>query len=132
LVAIFAFRGLMNFGQSYLNDYVGLRIINDVRNQLNRHFQSLSVSFFHRQSKRNAPVSRQQRCSLVRYVNHRCAGFFFEGLHFARGFDGGGIFERLGPGVDRFFVFPASVLRSCGSAKKSKDSLGAAKSALGC
>ena len=48
VIAIFAFRGLMNFGQSYLNDYVGLRIINDVRNQLNRHFQSLSVSFFHR------------------------------------------------------------------------------------
>jgi subfamily B ATP-binding cassette protein MsbA len=48
VVGIFAFRGLMNFGQSYLNDYVGLRIINDVRNQLNRHFQSLSLSFFHR------------------------------------------------------------------------------------
>jgi subfamily B ATP-binding cassette protein MsbA len=48
IIAIFAFRGLMNFGQSYLNDYVGLRIVNDVRNELNRHFQSLSVSFFHR------------------------------------------------------------------------------------
>ena len=48
IVGIFAFRGLMNFGQSYLNDYVGLRIINDVRNALNRHFQSLSVSFFYR------------------------------------------------------------------------------------
>ena len=48
IVGIFAFRGLMNFGQSYLNDYVGLRIINDVRNTLNRHFQSLSVSFFYR------------------------------------------------------------------------------------
>src|SRR2546426_2827164 len=48
IIAIFAFRGLMNFGQSYLNDYVGLHIINDVRNALNRHFQSLSLSFFHR------------------------------------------------------------------------------------
>jgi subfamily B ATP-binding cassette protein MsbA len=48
IVGVFAFRGLMNFGQSYLNDYVGLRIINDVRNALNRHFQSLSVSFFYR------------------------------------------------------------------------------------
>jgi len=48
VIGLFAFRGLMNFGQSYLNDYVGLRIINDVRNQLNRHFQSLSLSFFHR------------------------------------------------------------------------------------
>ncbi len=48
IVGIFAFRGLMNFGQSYFNDYVGLRIINDVRNALNRHFQGLSVSFFYR------------------------------------------------------------------------------------
>ena len=48
VLALFAFRGLMNFGQSYFNDYVGLRIINDVRNALNRHFQSLSVSFFYR------------------------------------------------------------------------------------
>jgi subfamily B ATP-binding cassette protein MsbA len=45
VVGIFAFRGLMNFGQSYLNEYVGLKIINDVRNALNRHFQSLSLSF---------------------------------------------------------------------------------------
>lgn len=48
IVAFFAFRGLMNFGQSYLTDYVGLRIVNDVRNALHRHFQSLSVSFFYR------------------------------------------------------------------------------------
>lgn len=48
IVGIFAFRGLMNFAQNYLSDFVGLRIINDVRNALNRHFQSLSVSFFHR------------------------------------------------------------------------------------
>lgn len=48
IVGIFAFRGLMNFGQSYLNDYVGLRIINDVRNALNRQFQSLSLSFFYK------------------------------------------------------------------------------------
>lgn len=48
IIFVFAFRGLMNFGQSYLGDYVGLRIINDVRNTLNRHLQSLSVSFFHR------------------------------------------------------------------------------------
>jgi subfamily B ATP-binding cassette protein MsbA len=50
IIGIFAFRGFMNFGQSYLNDYVGLRIINDVRNALNRHFQSLSLAFFHRHS----------------------------------------------------------------------------------
>jgi subfamily B ATP-binding cassette protein MsbA len=50
IIGIFAIRGFMNFGQSYLNDYIGLRIVNDVRNALNRHFQSLSLSFFHRHS----------------------------------------------------------------------------------
>ena len=48
IIAYFALRGLLNFGQSYLSDYVGLRIINDVRNALNRHLQSLSVGFFYR------------------------------------------------------------------------------------
>jgi subfamily B ATP-binding cassette protein MsbA len=48
IILVFALRGGLNFGQHYLGDYVGLRIINDVRNALNRHMQSLSLSFFHR------------------------------------------------------------------------------------
>ncbi|MFQ5903428.1 MAG: ABC transporter ATP-binding protein, partial [Candidatus Binatia bacterium] len=48
IVGVFALRGLMNFGQSYLTDYVGLRIIYDVRNALNHHMQFLSLSFFQR------------------------------------------------------------------------------------
>src|ERR671924_115458 len=48
IILFFAIRGLLNFAQSYLGDYVGLRIINDVRNLLNRHLQSLSVSYFYR------------------------------------------------------------------------------------
>ena len=48
IIGVFAFRGFMNFGQSYLTDYVGLRIINDLRNALHYHLQYLSLSFFHR------------------------------------------------------------------------------------
>jgi subfamily B ATP-binding cassette protein MsbA len=48
VVALFTFRSLVNFGQGYLSDYVGLRILNDIRNSMNRHLQSLSLSFFHR------------------------------------------------------------------------------------
>ncbi|MBI2359588.1 MAG: ATP-binding cassette domain-containing protein [Deltaproteobacteria bacterium] len=48
IVGVFAFRGFVNFGQGYLTDYVGLRIINDVRNALQRHLQYLSLSFFQR------------------------------------------------------------------------------------
>ena len=48
ILGVFGIRGVMNFGDNYLTDYVGLRIINDVRDGLNRHLQSLSLSFFQR------------------------------------------------------------------------------------
>jgi subfamily B ATP-binding cassette protein MsbA len=47
-IALFALRGMFHFGQAYFTDYVGLRIINDVRNRLNRHLQFMSLSFFYR------------------------------------------------------------------------------------
>lgn len=50
IIAVFAFRGFTNFGQSYLTDYVGLRIITDLRNILHRHLQYLSLSFYQRHS----------------------------------------------------------------------------------
>jgi len=48
IILVFTVRGLLHFGQSYLSDFVGLRIINDVRNLMHQHLQNLSVSFFHR------------------------------------------------------------------------------------
>jgi subfamily B ATP-binding cassette protein MsbA len=48
IVGVFAFRGLVNFGQAYLTDYVGLSIVADLREALNRRLQFLSLSFFHR------------------------------------------------------------------------------------
>jgi subfamily B ATP-binding cassette protein MsbA len=48
IILVFAVRGLLSFGQSYLSDYVGLRIINDVRNRMHQHLQTLSVSFYFR------------------------------------------------------------------------------------
>jgi subfamily B ATP-binding cassette protein MsbA len=48
IIGVFAFRGLSSFGQNYLTDYVGLRILNDIRNAMNRHLQFLSLSYFHR------------------------------------------------------------------------------------
>lgn len=68
VVGIFAFRGFMNFGSSYLNDYVGLRIVNDVRNALNRHLQSLSVSFFHRNPTGTLITRVHSDVSLMRYA----------------------------------------------------------------
>jgi ATP-binding cassette, subfamily B, bacterial MsbA len=48
IIGIFLIRGLLNFGQGYLSDYVGLRIVQDVRNLLARHLQFMSLSFFSR------------------------------------------------------------------------------------
>jgi ATP-binding cassette, subfamily B, bacterial MsbA len=48
IVGIFFVRGLLNFGQSFLSDYVGLRIVQDVRDLLTRHLQFMSLSFFFR------------------------------------------------------------------------------------
>jgi subfamily B ATP-binding cassette protein MsbA len=48
IVGTFLFRGLVNFGSAYLIEYVGQRIVEDLRNALNSHLQSLSLSFFHR------------------------------------------------------------------------------------
>src|SRR5215475_10929071 len=48
IAATFLFRGLFNFGHTYLTEYVGLRIVTDLRNTLNAHLQSLSLAYFHR------------------------------------------------------------------------------------
>ncbi|MBI3303070.1 MAG: lipid A export permease/ATP-binding protein MsbA [Deltaproteobacteria bacterium] len=48
IVSTFLFRGLVNFGHGYLIEYVGQRIVADLRNALNAHLQSLSLSYFHR------------------------------------------------------------------------------------
>ncbi len=48
IVGTFLFRGGVNFGSAYLIEYVGQRIVEDLRNALNSHLQSLSLSYFHR------------------------------------------------------------------------------------
>ncbi len=48
VIGIFLVRGILNFGHSYLSDYVGLRIVQDVRNRLVHHLQYMSLSFFSR------------------------------------------------------------------------------------
>jgi ATP-binding cassette, subfamily B, bacterial MsbA len=48
IVTVFLFRALMSFSQSYLMEWIGQRIIADVRSQLNAHFQRLSLSFYNR------------------------------------------------------------------------------------
>ena len=110
IIAIFAFRGLMNFGQSYLNDYIGLRIINDVRNALNRHFQSLSVSFFYRHPTGTLISRVNSDVGLVRYaITDALASFMKDAVSLVAlvivAFWKDAVLASIA-----FIVFPASVL----------------------
>ena len=120
VIAIFAFRGLMNFGQSYLNDYVGLRIINDVRNELNRHFQSLSVSFFHRHPSGTLLSRVNSDVSLMRYsITDALASFLKDSTSLVVLMVVAFLKDWVLASI-AFFVFPASVLPIMRLSKKIK------------
>jgi subfamily B ATP-binding cassette protein MsbA len=46
IILLFLLKGIFNYGQSYLMNFVGLRIIADIREKLYNHLQTLSLSFF--------------------------------------------------------------------------------------
>jgi subfamily B ATP-binding cassette protein MsbA len=46
LISLFLLKGISNYGQAYLMNFVGLRIIADIREKLYNHLQTLSLSFF--------------------------------------------------------------------------------------
>src|SRR4030042_6468492 len=46
LILLFLFKGIFDYGQAYLMNYVGLRIVADLREKLYNHLQNLSLSFF--------------------------------------------------------------------------------------
>ncbi|MBF0510565.1 MAG: ABC transporter permease, partial [Deltaproteobacteria bacterium] len=46
IVALFLFKGLFSYGQSYLMTYVGERVVANIRNGLYRHIINLSTSYF--------------------------------------------------------------------------------------
>jgi ATP-binding cassette, subfamily B, bacterial MsbA len=50
IIGTFLARGLFGFGSTYLTEYVGQRIIADLRSRLNEHIQHLPLSFFNRTS----------------------------------------------------------------------------------
>jgi subfamily B ATP-binding cassette protein MsbA len=48
-IALAAFlRGGFDFGASYLNDWIGNRVVADIRNQLTAHMQRLEIAFYNR------------------------------------------------------------------------------------
>ncbi|GAB4367705.1 MAG: lipid A export permease/ATP-binding protein MsbA [Deltaproteobacteria bacterium] len=48
VLAVYLFKGIFEFAQSYLMNGVGQRVIRDIRDHLYRHLQSLSLAFYMR------------------------------------------------------------------------------------
>jgi subfamily B ATP-binding cassette protein MsbA len=48
IILLFLFKGVFDYIQAYLMNYVGLRIVADIRERLYNHLQNLSLSFFTR------------------------------------------------------------------------------------
>lgn len=46
ILVLFVIRGFFYFWQKYLMSYIGQRIVNDIRETLYRHIQSMSLSYF--------------------------------------------------------------------------------------
>jgi len=46
IILLFLIRGIFDYGQAYLMNFVGLKIIMDIRGKLYNHLQNLSLSFF--------------------------------------------------------------------------------------
>jgi ATP-binding cassette, subfamily B, bacterial MsbA len=110
IIGIFAIRGFMNFGQSYLNDYIGLRIVNDVRNALNRHFQSLSLAFFHRHSTGSLIARVNSDVGLLRFaITDAVASFMKDSVSLVALIIVAFLKDWVLASI-AFMVFPASVL----------------------
>lgn len=50
IILLFLLKGAFDYGQAYLMNYVGLRVVADIRQKLYDHLQTLSLSFFTRTS----------------------------------------------------------------------------------
>jgi len=50
IILLFLLKGIFDYGQAYLMNFVGLRVVADIRQRLYDHLQDLSLSFFTRTS----------------------------------------------------------------------------------
>ena len=46
IILLFLLKGIFDYGQAYLMNFVGLRVVADIRQRLYDHLQDLSLSFF--------------------------------------------------------------------------------------
>ena len=69
ILGLGALRGLLSYGQTFMGEAVGLRVVYELRNRFYDHVQNLSFAFHDRQhtgnlmSRRRSPTSRRCECS---------------------------------------------------------------------
>lgn len=110
IIIVFSARGLLNFGQHYFSDYVGLRIINDVRNRLNSHLQYLSLAFFYRHPTGTLLSRVGSDVSLLRSVLTDALASLVRDSLSVIVLIGVAFYQDWVLASIAFFVFPASVL----------------------
>ncbi len=110
IIGVFGFRGLTNFGQAYLTDYVGLKVINDIRNAMNRHLQTLSLSFFHRHPTGTLIARVNSDVALVRAALTDAAASFLKDTTSLMALIAVAFLKDWFLATIAFVVFPASVV----------------------
>ena len=109
IIGVFTLRGSVNFGQGYLSDYVGHRILNDIRNAMNRHLQSMSLSFFHRHPTGTLISRITNDVSLVRSALTDSVASIMRDSMSLVGLIGAAFYMDWVLAAIAFIVFPASV-----------------------
>jgi subfamily B ATP-binding cassette protein MsbA len=110
IIVVFAVRGLLSFGQSYLSDYVGLRIINDMRNKMHEHLQRLSVRFYFRHPTGTLVARLNSDVMLLRTLLTDALASFLRDATSLMVLVAVAFYKDWVLASIAFFVFPASVL----------------------
>jgi ATP-binding cassette, subfamily B, bacterial MsbA len=110
IVGTFVLRGVVGFGSTYLTEYVGQRIVADIRDALNDHIQHLSLSFFNR-TPTGTIVSRiTNDVSLVRAALTDAAASVLKDASSLVILVGVAFYQDWVLSLIAFVIFPASVL----------------------
>jgi subfamily B ATP-binding cassette protein MsbA len=110
IVGTFLVRGIVGFGSTYLTEYVGQRIVADIRDALNDHIQHLSLSFFNR-TPTGTIVSRiTNDVSLVRAAVTDAAASVLKDASSLVILVGVAFYQDWVLSLIAFVIFPASVL----------------------
>ena len=110
VIGTFVLRGVFAFGNTYLTEYVGQRIIADLRNRLNEHIQHLSLSYFNRTATGTILSRVTNDVALVRSVLTDAVASILKDSTSLIVLVGVAFYQDWLLSLIAFIVFPASVL----------------------